>query len=145
MLHPAPKISEPSKLRSSQIALPWDADNMFSESTKIIILHLGWMEVIHSGNISAFTQLGEDALAALALKAPSDSPIFSGTVSGISKAMVQLGNVDNTSDLAKPISTATQTALNSKYSQADANVLRNYTSALGTSLDENCYVKVQVD
>ena len=28
--------------------------------------------------------------------------------------MVQLGNVDNTSDASKPISTATQTALNSK-------------------------------
>ena len=30
------------------------------------------------------------------------------------KGMVGLGNVDNTSDLAKPISTATQTALNAK-------------------------------
>lgn len=33
---------------------------------------------------------------------------------GVTKAQVGLGNVDNTSDIDKPISTATQTALNSK-------------------------------
>jgi hypothetical protein len=46
--------------------------------------------------------------------APLASPTFTGTVSGITKSMVGLGNVDNTSDLNKPISTATQTALNLK-------------------------------
>lgn len=39
---------------------------------------------------------------------------FSGTVSGLTKATVGLSNVDNTSDANKPISTATQTALNTK-------------------------------
>ena len=52
--------------------------------------------------------------AAVALKAPIDSPTFTGTVAGVSKAMVGLGNVDNTSDANKPISTATQTALDGK-------------------------------
>lgn len=47
-------------------------------------------------------------------KAPLASPTFTGTVSGITKAMVGLGNVDNTSDASKPISTAVQTALNGK-------------------------------
>jgi len=42
------------------------------------------------------------------------SPTFSGTVSGITKTMVGLGNVDNTSDANKPVSTATQTALDLK-------------------------------
>lgn len=51
---------------------------------------------------------------ALDLKAPLASPTFTGTVSGITKAMVGLGNVDNTSDANKPVSTATQTALNLK-------------------------------
>ena len=37
----------------------------------------------------------------------------------VTKAQVGLGNVDNTSDLAKPISTATQTALNAKANIAD--------------------------
>jgi len=47
-------------------------------------------------------------------KAPLASPTFTGTVSGITKTMVGLGNVDNTTDLLKPISTATQTALDTK-------------------------------
>jgi hypothetical protein len=48
------------------------------------------------------------------LKAPIESPTFTGTVGGITKSMVGLGNVDNTSDANKPISTATQTALDAK-------------------------------
>jgi hypothetical protein len=54
----------------------------------------------------------------VALKAPLESPTFTGTVSGITKAMVGLGSVDNTSDLTKPISTATQAALDTKVSTA---------------------------
>jgi hypothetical protein len=46
--------------------------------------------------------------------APIASPTFTGTVGGITKLMVGLGNVDNTSDANKPVSTATQTALNAK-------------------------------
>jgi hypothetical protein len=47
-------------------------------------------------------------------KAPTSSPTFTGTVSGITATMVGLGNVDNTSDANKPVSTATQTALDLK-------------------------------
>ena len=42
------------------------------------------------------------------------NPTFTGTVSGVSKSMVGLGNVDNTSDASKPVSTAGQTALDLK-------------------------------
>ena len=42
------------------------------------------------------------------------SPTFTGTVSGVTASHVGLGNVDNTSDADKPVSTATQTALNGK-------------------------------
>lgn len=51
---------------------------------------------------------------ALDLKANLASPTFTGTVSGITKAMVGLPNVDDTSDANKPVSTAQQTALNLK-------------------------------
>ena len=54
-----------------------------------------------------FTNLNND-------KAPLANPTFTGTVGGITKAMVGLGNVDNTTDANKPISTATQTALDNK-------------------------------
>ena len=50
----------------------------------------------------------------LAEKAPLASPTFTGTVSGITKTMVGLENVDNTADTAKPVSTAQQTALDLK-------------------------------
>ena len=56
----------------------------------------------------------------LAAKAPLASPTFTGTVAGITKSMVGLGNVDNTSDAAKQISTATQTALDAKLASATA-------------------------
>jgi hypothetical protein len=46
--------------------------------------------------------------------APKASPTFTGTVSGIDKSMVCLVSVDNTSDAAKPISAATQAALDLK-------------------------------
>jgi hypothetical protein len=52
------------------------------------------------------TQL--DAKASLA------GATFTGTVNGISKSMVGLGNVDNTSDSNKPVSTAQQTAINGR-------------------------------
>ena len=50
----------------------------------------------------------------LATKAPLNNPTFTGTILGISKAMVNLADVDGTSDLAKPRSTATQDALEAK-------------------------------
>lgn len=49
-----------------------------------------------------------------ALYAPLASPTFTGTVGGITPTMVGLGNVNNTSDANKPVSTAQQTALNAK-------------------------------
>ena len=58
----------------------------------------------------------------LNLKSNSESPTFTGTitfdalsvVNGLTKSTVGLANVDNTTDLNKPVSTATQTALNLK-------------------------------
>jgi hypothetical protein len=64
--------------------------------------------------------LGDDAnyastvSTALGLKAPLANPTFTGTVAGVTSTHVGLGNVDNTSDANKPVSTATQTALDAK-------------------------------
>ena len=72
------------------------------------------------------TALGNDAnlsttlATSIGLKAPLASPTFTGTVSGITKAMVGLGSADDTSDTNKPISTATQTALDAKLASATA-------------------------
>lgn len=80
--------------------------------------------------ISSATQTALDDKAgnsALALKAPLDSPTFSGTVSGISKSMVGLNNIDNTTDLLKPISIAGQSALDLKASIIALNLKANST------------------
>ena len=52
--------------------------------------------------------------ASFTLPVELDSPVFTGTVTGVTATHVGLGNADNTSDANKPISTATQTALNFK-------------------------------
>jgi hypothetical protein len=57
-----------------------------------------------------------DSTTASSTYAPINNPTFTGTVAGISATMVGLGNVDNSSDADKPISTATQTALDGKLS-----------------------------
>jgi hypothetical protein len=60
-------------------------------------------------------------LAALNLKANLAST-FTGTVSGITKAMVGLTNVDNISDANKPVSTAQLAALNLKANLASPSI-----------------------
>lgn len=48
----------------------------------------------------------------------------------VTKDQVGLGNVDNTSDANKPISTATQTALNGKFSATDGNALKQRVDSI---------------
>jgi hypothetical protein len=70
------------------------------------------------------TALGNklDSSTASSTYAPIANPTFTGTVGGISKSMVGLGNVDNTTDANKPVSTATQTALDLKLNLSDPAV-----------------------
>lgn len=78
-----------------------DADNTAARST----LGLGTAAVVNtgasSGNVPVLDSVGLPALNGSQL-------------TGLTKAQVSLGNVDNTSDVNKPISTATQNALNLK-------------------------------
>jgi hypothetical protein len=71
-------------------------------------------------------------------KAPINNPTFTGTVSGIDKAMIGLGSVDNTSDANKPISTATQTALDLKANTADlTSITGNASTATKLAAPKN--------
>jgi len=70
--------------------------------------------------------------ASLDAKAPFASPTFTGTVSGITATMVGLGNVTNTSDANKPVSTAQQTALNLKANLASPTFTGTPTLPTGT-------------
>ena len=60
---------------------------------------------------------------------------------GVTKAQVGLGNVDNTSDLSKPISTATQTALDNKVGTVNQTG-SGYVSAV--AIDTNDKTKLNV-
>ena len=67
--------------------------------------------------LNSDSNFGGKVVSSLAEKAPILSPIFTGTatfesVSGITKDMVGLGNVNNTADKDKIVSDPTQTALN---------------------------------
>lgn len=57
----------------------------------------------------------------LGLKANLNSPTFTGTVNGITSNMVGLGDVNNTSDIAKPVSTAQAASIATKASLAGSS------------------------
>ena len=69
-----------------------------------------------SGLAALVTTVGTklDSSVAATTYAPKANPTFTGTVAGITKTHVGLGDVDNTSDINKPISTAVNTALDLK-------------------------------
>ena len=58
--------------------------------------------------------IGGTATTAIMIIVASNGTTFTGTTSGITSTMVGLGNCNNTTDLLKPVSTATQTALDLK-------------------------------
>ena len=79
-----------------------------------------------------------ETISNVALKAPLADPTFTGTVSGVTKAHVGLGNVDNTSDASKPVSTAQAAAIATAKSEALAEVTAVIAGAPGApnTLDE---------
>jgi hypothetical protein len=81
-------------------------------------------------NIADTAAMLKPYFTSINLKANIESPTFTGTVSGITKAMVGLGNVDNTADIDKPVSSATQAALDLKANATDV------TTSLATKVDK---------
>lgn len=61
-----------------------------------------------------------DIYAAIATRAPKDSPVFTGPVKGVTKTHVGLPNVDDTSDADKPVSNAQRTELDKKVNSHNA-------------------------
>lgn len=92
------------------------------------------LPIVQSGTTKQTTfaklPISDAVTTALALKADANNTTLTGTTTingtltgaGVTKAAVGLGNVDNTSDVNKPVSTAQQTALNQKPSR---NLLHN--------------------
>jgi hypothetical protein len=65
--------------------------------------------------------------------APIDSPTFTGTVAGVTKAHVGLANVDNTSDASKPVSTAQATAIATAKSEAIADATAQVNAVIASA------------
>jgi hypothetical protein len=107
---------------SGDIYMSKVADNTGSiSSTAISISRKGIVSALDlsvNGTISTnnmiVNQIYENGNLLASKYATINSPAFTGTVTGITKSMIELSNVDNTSDMNKPISTATQNALNLK-------------------------------
>ena len=89
---------------------------------------------IVNGDISASAEIATSKISgldtALGLKAPLASPTFTGTVSGITKAMVGLGSADNTADTAKPVSTAQASAIATAKAEAIADATSQVNALL---------------
>ena len=83
---------------------------------------------------AAIAQSKIDGLSAsLAAKADLASPTFTGTVSGVTKTHVGLGNVDNTSDANKPVSTAQAAAIATAKSEAIADATSQVNAVIASA------------
>ena len=72
-------------------------------------------EILNYVPYAFYAELGDVADGSITTKKLADGAVTDAKVApGINKSKVGLGNVDNTSDLNKPISTATQAALDGK-------------------------------
>jgi hypothetical protein len=132
-------------LQRDAIAIPAEGLQVFDTDTKTIWNYdgAGWIDLLTNltgvvtsdGNATSFgtfTSLAlsdaiddETGTGSLVL---ATSPTFTGTVAGIDKTMVGLANVDNTTDALKPISTATQDALDLKGSSAAVDLKADIAS-----------------
>ena len=99
--------------------------------TNVTDTEIGYLDGVTS---AIQTQINNklDSSTAGTTYAPLASPTFTGSVSGVTKTMVGLGNVDNTADTAKPISTDQQTALDLKANIASPTFTGTPTLPTGT-------------
>jgi len=82
--------------------------------------------------------------AAKSLETTVSSHLSATNPHNITKSTINLGNVDNTSDLNKPISTATQTALNNKVDKVSTanKIYGTDSSGVQTTYDKSNFGKV---
>ena len=105
-------------------------DGVTATASELNILDGATLSTAELNFVDGVTSAIQDQINA---KAPSESPTFTGTVSGVTAAHVGLGNVDNTSDANKPVSTATQTALDLKANLASPALTGTPTAPTATA------------
>lgn len=90
-------------------------------------------ETLASAKTYTDTEIAKLDTGVTGVKGDSETAYRTGQVN-ITKANIGLANVDNTSDIAKPISTATQTALNTKANSSDLSTLQTKVDNLVTGV-----------
>jgi hypothetical protein len=110
----SPVINTPTGITKSDVGLA-NVDNTTDANKPISSATQTALDLKLASATAATTY---ETITNVALKAPINNPTFTGTVAGITATMVGLGNVDNTSDANKPVSTATQTALDLKVDES---------------------------
>ena len=139
-LQTARNIAGQSFNGSANISIsPTDLTGVTSTAAEINILNGATLSTSELNYVDGVTSAIQTQLND---KAPLASPTFTGTVSGVSATMVGLGNVNNTSDANKPVSTAQQTALDLKANLASPTftgtvTLPDNTVALGVKTTGN--------
>jgi hypothetical protein len=119
----ASEISVLNNLTASTVELN-TLDGITASTAELNILDGATLTVTELNYVDGVTSAIQTQLDS---KAPTANATFTGTVSGITKSMVGLGNADNTSDADKPVSTATQTALNAKLNLAGGTMTGKIT------------------
>jgi hypothetical protein len=110
----SPVINTPTGITKSDVGLA-NVDNTTDANKPISSATQTALDLKLTSATAATTY---ETITNVALKAPINNPTFTGTVAGITATMVGLGNVDNTSDANKPVSAATQTALDLKVDES---------------------------
>lgn len=83
----------------------FERGGIFNVGKVLTVNNKGWIEPLPGGGSGAVNDVKVNNVSVVTNKVANIT---------LNKVAVGLGNVDNTSDLNKPISTATQTALNNK-------------------------------
>ena len=129
-----------------------DSSNTITVDSSVIQLRVSGVSDTEIGYLDGVTSAIQTQInsklassTASSTYAPISSPTFTGTVSGITKTMVGLSNVDNTSDVNKPVSTATQTALDAKLALAGGTMTGALTLSGTPTSDLHAATKLYVD
>lgn len=110
-----------------------DAAKPVSTATQTALDGKQPLATVLTNTTAAFTTAQESKLAGIASGAQVNTVNSVASKTGavtLDKADVGLGSVDNTSDLDKPVSTATQTALDLKYNASNPS---NFVNAAGAA------------
>ena len=106
-------------------------DGIAEGATKVEASETNGNVKVDGTEITVYTHPTTEATAAAAVKVGKDSEGHAVLGDPLTKGDVGLGNVDNTADMDKPVSTATQTALNGKVDKVQGKGLstNDYSNA----------------